>query len=70
MWKIKKTKRQMTFNAERVLMAAKAPIDQVFTYFQTTSMGLTDEEVEKRKSLYGKNEVVHEKKKKPLVMFA
>ena len=38
MWKIKKTKRQMTFNAERVLMAAKAPIDQVFTYFQTTSM--------------------------------
>lgn len=70
MWKIRKTKGQMTFNAERVLMAAKTPIDQVFTYFQTTSMGLTDEEVEKRKSLYGKNEVVHEKKKKPLVMFA
>ena len=60
----------MAFNADRVMMAAKTPLDQVFTYFQTTSSGLTDEEVEKRLSLYGKNEVAHEKNKKPLVMFA
>lgn len=31
MWKIKKKKGQIAFNAERVLMAAKAPLDSVFT---------------------------------------
>lgn len=56
----------MAFNADRVMMAAKTPLDQVFTYFQTTSSGLTDEEVEKRLSLYGKNEVAHEKIKSHL----
>lgn len=70
MWKVRKNKRQIAFNTERVLMAAKTPLDSVFTYFQTTSLGLTYEEVEKRQSLYGKNEIVHEKKKKPLIMFA
>lgn len=66
MWNIKKTRVQMAFNADRVMMAAKTPLDQVFTYFQTTSSGLTDEEVEKRLSLYGKNEVAHEKIKSHL----
>lgn len=70
MWKIKKNKGQIAFNAERVLMAAKAPLDSVFTYFQTSSLGLAFEEVEKRQSLYGKNEIVHERKKKPLIMLA
>ena len=70
MWKIKKNKGQIAFNAERVLMAAKAPLDSVFTYFKSFSLGLTVEEVEKRQSLYGKNEIVHERKKKPLIMLA
>lgn len=70
MWKIKKNKGQIAFNAEMVLMAAKAPLDSVFTYFQSFSLGLTVEEVEKRQSLYGKNEIVHERKKKPLIMLA
>ncbi len=70
MWNIKKNKGQIAFNAERVLMAAKAPLDSVFTYFQSFSLGLTVEEVEKRQSLYGKNEIVHERKKKPLIMLA
>lgn len=70
MWKKKKNIRKMAFNTETVLMAAKAPLNTVLTYFQTTSLGLTDEEVEKRLSLYGKNEIVHEQKKKPLVMLA
>lgn len=70
MWKIKKNKGQIAFNAERVLMAAKAPLESVFTYFQTSSLGLAFEEVEKRQSLYGKNEIVHERKKKPLIMLA
>lgn len=70
MWKKKKNIRKMAFNTETVLMAAKAPLTTVLTYFQTTSLGLTDEEVEKRQGLYGKNEIVHEQKKKPLVMLA
>ena len=70
MWKKKKNTRKMAFNTETVLMAAKAPLNTVLTYFQTTSLGLTDEEVEKRQGLYGKNEIVHEQKKKPLVMLA
>ena len=70
MWNTKKNKVQKTFNAERVLMAVKTPIEEVFAYFQTTSLGLVDEEVEKRQSLYGKNEIEHEKKKRPLVMLA
>ena len=70
MWKIKKNKVQKAFNTEMVLNAAKTPLEEVFAYFHTTSLGLTDEEVEKRQSLYGKNEVEHEKKKRPLVMLA
>ena len=70
MWKIRKNKEKITFNAEMVLKAAKTPLDSVFAYFRTSSLGLTDAEVERRQSLYGKNEIVHEKKKKPLIMFA
>lgn len=70
MWKSKKSKEQFAFNAEKVFLAAGQPLESVFNYFQTTPMGLTSEEVEKRQSLFGKNEVVHEKRKKPLIMFA
>lgn len=70
MWKRKKSKEQFAFNAEKVFLAAGQPLESVFNYFQTTPMGLTSEEVEKRQSLFGKNEVVHEKRKKPLIMFA
>ena len=70
MWKSKKSKEQFAFNAEKVFLAAGQPLESVFNYFQTTTMGLTSEEVEKRQSLFGKNEVVHEKRKKPLIMFA
>ena len=42
MWKKKKNNRKMAFNTETVLMAAKAPLNMVLTYFQTTSLGLTD----------------------------
>ena len=69
MWK-KKNNRRMAFDTGKVLMAAKTSLDSVYTYFQTTALGLTEEEVEKRQSLYGKNEIIHEQKKKPLVMLA
>lgn len=70
MWKTKKKNSKIAFNTERVLMAAKVPLENVYTHFQTRSRGLTDEEVEKRQGLYGKNEIEHEKKKRPLVMLA
>jgi len=70
MWKKKKRKAQFAFNAEKVFLAAVQPHESVFNYFQTTSMGLSRAEVEKRQALFGKNEIVHEKKKRPLIMFA
>ena len=70
MWKTKKKNSKIAFNTERVLMAAKVPLENVYTHFQTRSRGLTDEEVEKRQGLYGMNEIEHEKKKRPLVMLA
>ncbi|MCD7710190.1 MAG: magnesium-translocating P-type ATPase, partial [Porphyromonadaceae bacterium] len=68
MWK-KKQKPQLLFNAEKVFLAASQPLESVYSYFQTTKAGLSDEEVEKRQMLYGKNIIVHEKKKNPLKMF-
>lgn len=43
-------------------------MSSVFSYFQTAPQGLNNEEVEKRQSLYGRNEVEHEKKMHPLTM--
>lgn len=70
MWKNKKDKEQRVFNTERVLWAAKLPLDEVCNHLQTTLWGLTEEVVEKRQALYGKNEIVHEKREKPLIMLA
>ena len=70
MWKRKKSNEQFAFNAEKVFLAAAQPLESVFNYFRTTQFGLNEDEVEKRQSLFGKNEVVHERKKKPLIMFA
>lgn len=69
MWK-KKKRTEFVFNAEKVFLAAGQSLESVYNYFRTTPMGLTSEEVEKRQSLFGKNEIVHEKTKSPIVMFA
>ena len=69
MWKKKKTMHQGTFNAEKVFLAAVQPVHLVYQYFQTTKMGLSQEEVEMRQSVYGKNEVEHEQKKNPVSTF-
>ncbi|MCD8319075.1 MAG: magnesium-translocating P-type ATPase, partial [Paraprevotella sp.] len=58
------------FNAEKVFLAAGQTLEAVYSYFQTTPTGLDAHEVEKRQALFGKNEVVHEQKKNPVVMFA
>lgn len=69
MWKNKKSKIQFAFNAEKVFLAAAQPVSSAFSYFQTTQIGLNPEEIEKRQSLYGKNEIEHEKKKNSVSTF-
>ena len=56
MWKIRKNKRVTAFDAERVLKAAHAPLHSVYELLHTSMLGLTDEEVEKRQTVFGKNE--------------
>lgn len=69
MWKKKLHSSQCAFNTEKVFLAATQPIKSVYSYLQTTSIGLTDEEVEQRQSAYGKNEITHEQKKNPFLLF-
>ena len=57
------------FNTERVFLAATQPLENVFNYFQTTPQGISAEEVETRTHQTGKNEILHEKRKRPVVMF-
>ncbi len=68
MWKRRK-KNLSTFNAEKVFLAAGQPLAAVFNYFQTSPDGLDSAEVARRQSLYGKNEVEHERRENPLTMF-
>lgn len=68
MWK-KTRKMKLEFNAERIFLAAEQPITSVFNFFQTAPQGLDSEETIKRQSIYGKNEIEHEKKIRPLTMF-
>lgn len=69
MWKKRKSSTTFTFNGEKVFLAASQTLGTVFSYFQTSRIGLTQEEVETRQSLYGKNEVEHEQKKNPISTF-
>lgn len=56
MWKLRKNKRETAFDAERVLKAAHAPLHSVYALLHTNTLGLTDEEVVKRQTVFGKNE--------------
>lgn len=68
MWK-KTRKMKLEFNAERIFLASEQPITSVFNFFQTAPQGLDSEETTKRQSIYGKSEIEHEKKIRPLTMF-
>lgn len=68
MWK-KTRKMKLEFNSERIFLASEQPITSVFNFFQTAPQGLDSEETTKRQSIYGKNEIEHEKKIRPLTMF-
>lgn len=69
MWKKKKTNADYLFNAEKVFLAATQIRESVYSYFQTTACGLLPEDVKNRREQYGLNEVVHEQKKRPILLF-
>lgn len=60
---------QTEFNSERAFKTATLSLRTVFSHFMTSPGGLGNEEVEKRRSEYGKNEVEHKKRKNPFSMF-
>lgn len=57
------------FNSEKVFLVATQPGKSIYSYLQTTKLGLTQGEVQERQSIYGRNEVVHEQKKNPFILF-
>lgn len=62
-WKKKLRSPQYTFNSEKVFLVATQPGKSIYSYLQTTKLGLTQGEVQERQSIYGRNEVVHEQKR-------
>lgn len=68
-WKKKSQQPQYTLNSEKIFLTATQPAKSVYSYLQTTRLGLTRAEVEDRQFTYGKNEVVHEQKKNPFIVF-
>lgn len=65
----KRNRKAPAFNSEKVFLAASQSLESVNTYFQTTSHGLTHEDIKVRQRLYGTNEIIHERKQNPILMF-
>ena len=68
MWKRNK-KTGIVYNTEKVLLLAGQQMEQLFDYFQSSSSGLLEEDMESRQEKYGLNEILHEKRKSPIVLF-
>ena len=68
-WKKRLRSSQYTFNSEKVFLVATQPSKSIYSYLQTTKLGLTQGEVQERQSIYGRNEVIHEQKKNPFILF-
>ena len=68
MWK-KRKKSGIVYNTEKVLLLAEQQREQLFDYFQSSSSGLGEEEVLERQGKYGLNEILHEKRKSPILLF-
>lgn len=69
MWKKRRDRRTSAFDSARVSRAACMPLGTVFGRLRTRVAGLTLEEVESRQSVYGRNEIEHERKKNPVSAF-
>lgn len=68
-WKKLRHQSEHAFDAEKVFLASSQTPESVYAHFATRPGGLSPEEVENRQTEYGRNEVAHEKRKKPLAMF-
>ena len=68
-WKKKLQQPQYALNSEKVFLTATQPAKSVYSYQQTTRLGLTRAEVDDSRHTYGQNEVVHEQKKYPFMVF-
>ena len=62
-WKKKLRSSQYIFNSEKVFLVATQPGKSIYSYLQTTKLGLTLGEVQERQSVYGRNEVYMNRKK-------
>lgn len=69
MLKKRKQKNSLLFNSEKVFLAACQTLQNVYNYFKTAPSGLTEETAADRLRQYGANEVAHEKKTRPVVLF-
>lgn len=69
MLKKRKQKNSLLFNSEKVFLAAGQTLQNVYNYFKTAPSGLTEETAADRLRQYGANEVAHEKKTRPVVLF-
>lgn len=69
MLKKRKQKNSLLFNSEKVFLAAGQTLQNVYNYFKTAPSGLTEETAAERLRQYGANEVAHEKKTRPVMLF-
>lgn len=69
MWKKEKKSSECRFNTEKVFLASTQPKESAYSYFETSSCGLTQDEAEARQESCGMNEIVHEQRKKPIILF-
>lgn len=65
----KKNKSGFVYNVEKVRLLSVQKLEQLYVSLKSSSMGLDSSEVEKRREVYGVNEIVHEKKKSPVLLF-
>ena len=66
---MKKKKKTIQYNSEKVFLTANQPIDSVYNHFETSRGGLTDEQVDDFRDKYGVNEIAREKRDAGLIAF-
>ncbi|MCO6025738.1 magnesium-translocating P-type ATPase [Prevotella cerevisiae] len=68
MWRKKMTTRYV-FDTAKVFRAAMQPLAGIYSYFKTTPNGLDTDEVKDRNRQYGPNDIAHEHRKNPILLF-
>ncbi len=69
LFKKRQKKIGFTYDSERIFLAARQPLQNIFSFCQTTSGGLNEEEVAERRKKYGENIVARERSDKWLIAF-